>query len=306
MKLYANLHTHSTHSDGVYTPEEIVKIAKDEGYKAFALADHDTVSGYEEMKAACQKEGLEYLFAAEFTTYSPALKAGFHIVGYEFDPEYPPMKKYLEEMSYTETIQTKKLFERGLRLGLLKDITWEEVLEYNKGITWLCNEHVFRALKAKGLMQDTDYPKFFEELYGDHRYEDPPAYPFLSPEELIPLVQAAGGIAVFAHPGKHFQYINDLLKMGIDGIEMWYSSANDELHKKTLDVALKHNLYVTGGSDHEGLCGGQYARYERPEETPWYAPPCTLGTTEAFFREVKQRRLNPERKKFIEELLKIY
>ena len=56
---YANMHLHSTHSDGVYSPTELVKIAKDEGYHALALTDHDTGSGYNELRDACEKEGME-------------------------------------------------------------------------------------------------------------------------------------------------------------------------------------------------------------------------------------------------------
>ena len=162
MKLYANLHTHSTHSDGVYDPAELVSIAKKEGYKAFAVTDHDTITACEPVRLECEKQGLEWMFGAEFSSPYPALGTSFHILGFHFDPDYLPMKHYLEERSYCETYQTKVLFERGIREGLLTDIAWEEVLEYNKGITWLCNEHVFRTLKAKGLRKDTDYPEFFQ------------------------------------------------------------------------------------------------------------------------------------------------
>ena len=65
MKIYANLHTHSTHSDGVYTPAELVKIAKDEGYGAIAITDHDTATAYPELKAECDKLGKN-LFLSSF------------------------------------------------------------------------------------------------------------------------------------------------------------------------------------------------------------------------------------------------
>ena len=67
MKLYANLHLHSTHSDGPYTPAQLAAVAKNEGYGAAALTDHDTVSGCGQMKKECEKLGLEYIFGAEFT-----------------------------------------------------------------------------------------------------------------------------------------------------------------------------------------------------------------------------------------------
>ena len=162
MKLYANLHTHSTHSDGGFSPAQLATAAKNEGYGAVALTDHDTVTGYTELRKECEKLGLETIFGAEFSSPSTLLdgiegEAGtFHICGYHFDPEYPPMKQYLKEMSLRETDQTKTLFERGVRFGKIKGIEWEEVLEFNKGITWLCNDHLWRALLAKGLMKPSD------------------------------------------------------------------------------------------------------------------------------------------------------
>ena len=63
MKLYANLHTHSNHSDGPYSPEKLVQTAKAEGYKAIALTDHDTATGFAQLEAASIKEGMEYILA---------------------------------------------------------------------------------------------------------------------------------------------------------------------------------------------------------------------------------------------------
>ena len=91
MKLYATLHSHSTHSDGVYTPTELVQVAKNEGYKAIALTDHDVASGAPEMRKACAEEGLEYLFGCEFSSPWKAKGIDFHITAYHFDPEYGPV-----------------------------------------------------------------------------------------------------------------------------------------------------------------------------------------------------------------------
>ena len=148
---YANLHLHSSHSDGVYSPAELVRIAKDEGYHALAITDHDTVSAYPELVAACKAEGMECIFGAEFTVIDPD---DFHIVGFGFDPEYPEMKDYLEKMAMRQTDNTKKCFEKAVSLGDISGITWEEILEYNAGIPWLCNNHVFNAMMAKGLVKE--------------------------------------------------------------------------------------------------------------------------------------------------------
>jgi len=296
MKLYANLHTHSTHSDGVYDPAELVSIAKKEGYKAFAVTDHDTITACEPVRLECEKRGLEWMFGAEFSSPYPALGTSFHILGFHFDPDYLPMKHYLEERSYCETYQTKVLFERGIREGLLTNIAWEEVLEYNKGITWLCNEHVFRTLKAKDLRKDTDYPEFFSTLFGRRRGEVKLPYDFLPADRIVHLILDAGGMAIVAHPHKQLRYIEDLIKIGITGLEVWHPDLLEESERlEALRIAQKYDLFVSGGSDHSGLCGGEYERYENPKESPFWFPEQSLGTTEGFFHEIKDGRKSPDR-----------
>ncbi len=303
MKLYANLHTHSTHSDGVYTAAELVKVAKGEGYKAIALTDHDTVTGFSALRSECEKEGLDCVFGAEFTSPSKELHANFHIVGFHFDPEYAPMKEYLTRLSFTESNQTKVLFDRGICEGLITGITWQEVLEFNSGITWLCNEHVFRAMKAKGLKKDIDYGDFFNSVYGVRRGQVPPAYPFLTPENLIHLIRDAGGFAVLAHPHNQLCHLDKLINMGLEGLEVWHNILTAEERKEALTLAMRNKLYISGGSDHSGLCGGQYARYEHPEQSPHYAEPCSLGTTKEFFEEIKNRKLSSGREEIIKSFI---
>ena len=307
-KMYANLHTHSTHSDGVYDPAEIVEIAYKEGYKAFAVTDHDTATACEPVRLECEKRGMEWVFGVEFTSPCADLNEKFHIVGFHFDPEYAPMKQYLEERSYCETYQTKTLFERGISEGLLSGITWEEILEYNDGITWLCNEHVFRALKAKGLKTDTDYPEFFDTVYGKRRSEVKLPYQFKQTGELIKLINDAGGMAVVAHPRDQLRHIEALIKMGLSGIECWHSLLrypDNTQELEALKLAKKHGLFVSGGSDHDGLCGGQYERYSDPRESRFYHTECSLGTREEFFREIKDFKKAADRNDILEHYIKV-
>ena len=307
MKLYANLHSHTTHSDGIYTPTEIVRVAAKEGFHAFAVTDHDTVTGYEEAKAECDRLGLECIFGCEFSAHYPERDVMLHVTAFNFDPNYPKMRKYLDERSFCETHKTKVCFERGIADGLLSGVTWEEVLEFNKGITWLCNEHVFRLLKAKGLKCDLDYPEFFNKVYGKRRSEVKLPYEFLHVRDLIALVHEAGGIAIIAHPAKMYgsvDHLDEYIEMGIDGVEVWHSMLNDDERQKALKVALEKNLFVSGGEDHEGLCGGQYARYEDPTVTRFYIPELSAGTTKDFFDEIKANKLSSNRAEFFSELIK--
>ncbi len=306
MKVYANLHAHSTHSDGVYSPAELAQVAYDEGYKAFALTDHDTVSGTEEMISACKEKGIECMLGIEFSTEFKAYNEGVHITAFHFDTEYPPMKEYLIKLSEKETEQTRVLFNRGVDIGYIKGISWEDVLEYNKGITWLCNEHVFRAMKHKGLITDLHYRDFFDTCYGKYRSQVLSEFQFMDSEELVALVHSAGGITCIAHPAYpngNLDIVKRLVECGIDGIEVWHGMLKGSERRRVLELAKEFDLYVSGGADHSGLLGGQYMRYEKPEETRYYFPPLTLGTTQFFYEEIRDKRKKSDRQLVIDRLL---
>lgn len=292
MKMYANLHTHSTHSDGGYTPAQIARVAKEEGYGAIAVTDHDTATGFPELKAECDKIGMETIFGAEFTAPSKLLedtKATFHIVGFHFDPEYPAMKEYLAIRGESQTNQTKVLFERGLRLGLIKDIEWDEVLEYNKGVAWLCNNHLFRVLLAKGLLTREDHGWYFRELFGKHKKEVPPLYPFKQEHEIIQLIRDAGGIALLAHPKDQLQFVEPLMEMGIEGLEVWNYYLTQRQEAQAIRMAYDKGLYISGGSDHYGRCDGYYG--DNPILSGGYIPELSAGTYKLFFEEIRDRKL---------------
>ena len=304
MKVFACLHSHSTHSDGVYTPEELATVAKNEGYGAFSLTDHDTVSGTADMMAACAAAGLECIAGIEFSTHSRDTGIGFHMTAFGFDPEYPELKDYLVKLSEKETDQTRRLFHRGVEIGYIKNLTWDEVLEYNKGITWLCNEHVFRAMKSKGLITDLDYPEFFETCYGPWRNRVPEIHKFMDVEDLIPIVHAAGGICCIAHPRNQLHGVEHLAKnYGLDGVEVWHAMLDARERREALALARKYDLFVSGGADHEGLIGGEYSRYEHPEETEFYFPPLTLGTTKYFYEEIRDLKKKPDRLAVMDAML---
>lgn len=305
-KIYASLHAHSTHSDGVYSPWELAQVGSDEGYGALVLTDHDTVTGTAEMIEACEKKGIESMLGIEFSTNFWGCEYGFHVTAFHFDPNYPAMKEYLFLLSKKETDQTKTLFDRGVDIGYIKDITWEEVLAYNNGITWLCNEHVFRAMKAKGLMTDLDYPTFFQTCYGKYRAQVSTEIQFMDTDQLIDLVHKAGGIAIAAHPVGHYgglNFIPTLVEYGIDGIEVWHGLLTGKERRQALALARQYDLYVSGGADHEGLLGGQYRRFENPQESKYYFPPLSLGTTKYFYEEIRDKQKKADRKQIMSQLL---
>ena len=289
---YANMHLHSTHSDGVYSPTELVKIAKEEGYRALAITDHDTGSAYTELKAACDAMDMECLFGVEFSVFEPS---AFHIVGFSFDPEYPEMKAYLDEMARGQTENTRCCFAEALENGGISGITWEEVLEYNANIPWLCNNHVFRAMQAKGLIKENEYMNWFDKNFRNQRGKYQHFIKFKPLYEIVDLIKRAGGFAVCAHPTKgQLDKIDMLIECGVEGLEVMHPNLDDNLRARARALALERGMFISGGSDHSGLCGGYYNSYESEEAlkaSRLYIEPLSAGTEECYFRELVAHKI---------------
>ena len=292
--MYANLHFHSTHSDGQFTPEELVQIAKKEGYKALALTDHDAATGNAEMAAICKREGLEYILGAEF--YAVGFGFNFHIVGLDFDPEHPKMKEHLDYAGNMCVYRTKSLFDMAIARGSLKGITWDEVVEANPGVKFLCVDHVFHLMRKKGLLTNADYKAFHRANFSSLiPFEN--IYKYRSAEQVISTINEAGGIAILAHPcwkkPNQFSVVQHLVELGLKGIETWHRDHTDEEAAEAERLAKKYNLYESGGTDHAGLMGGQYQFYpDIPEnENPFYVPSLKFGVSEENFRKIKNRVL---------------
>ncbi len=291
-KNYANLHTHTTHSDGIYTPTEIVRVAKDEGYRAIAVTDHDTATAYTELSAACEREGIECIFGVEFSVVLPK---PYHIVAFNFDPEYPLMAEYLKKMSMRQTNNSKRCFDEAVSLGKISGISWDDVLEFNKGISWIGNNHIFRTLLSHGLVEQKNYMAWFAENFLHQRRKYPPLYDFLTLGELVKLVKDAGGIALVAHPHGKLDDIDLLIENGVVGLEVNHSNLTPDERLRAYSLAIEKNLFISGGSDHEGLCGGLYDSYPTKEAlmaSPQYIEPLSTGVAKVFYEEIKNSKLN--------------
>lgn len=289
LEMYANLHFHSNHSDGPDSPETLVQIAKEEGYKALSLTDHDTATGNRELIEACKANGMDFIIGAELT--GEEFDKQFHIVALDFDPDSERMKEHLDYMSKKCIYRTKSLFDKGVERGTLKDITWQEIVDDNKGITQLCVDHVFATMKKKGVITDDEYKTFhknnfsytipFENIYHDK-----------SVKEVISVINDAGGIAVLAHPGmKQMCHVPQLVEYGLRGIETWHPDHSDEEAVEAERLAKEYDLYESGGTDHSGLMGGQYKYFGGADENPYYIPSLKYGVSEENFFRIKERLL---------------
>ncbi|HPD01096.1 MAG TPA: PHP domain-containing protein [Acetivibrio sp.] len=250
MDRFVDLHTHSTASDGSMTPSEIVRHAKKSGLSAVALTDHDTVDGIEQAVEEGNKIGLEVVPGVEI---SLDYKTEMHLLAYFFDDSYMKIESLLERFRRSREERNPKMIEKLNSLGI--DITMEDVVAEAKGRV-VARPHMANVMVRKG------YVKTVAEAFEKYISNGKPAYvkrDSLTPEKGIQAIREAGGIPVLAHPiylrldwGKLDELLSRLVSDGLMGIEAYYVDNSQEDTGNLLNLAKKHNIVATGGSDFHG------------------------------------------------------
>ena len=242
----SDLHVHTNYSDGTMTPEAVVDEAIRLGISTISITDHDTVDG---VVAACQYgqgKNLNIIPGLELSSYlSPS---EVHILGYFIDIHNVSLQKILK-LSQEDRLKRIYAMVEKLR-GLNVNIDPQEIFTLaGKGSPG--RMHVAEVIWKHGYCDNILGP--FSKYIGDKG----PAYvpkKTLNPQQAIELIIDAGGVAVLAHPGltQRDHVIEDLVKYGLQGIEVYYPSHAPQTVKKYLKIAKKYDLAVTGGSDFHG------------------------------------------------------
>ncbi len=286
---YADLHIHSHHSDGLHAPGELVRMARDLGVRAIALADHDSVDGIDEALAQGLLLGVEVIPAVElsvdFRGYNDV-----HLLGYFIDHRDPAFRARLAQFRDSRRERGRAIVER-INARLARDkrgtISYEEVLAAAGGAVG--RPHIGRILMEKGLVKTMEdaFSKFLE--------------PCNVPKRRMPMAEALaelkriGGVAVLAHPQSLSsdrptvqKMLRELAAMGLDGVEVFSNMCYKEEDIVYFNnLATQLGLVPTGGSDFHGfeddaaigrLRGGANLPYRLVES----------------LREVKERNGRPE------------
>lgn len=242
----ADLHIHSTASDGHFTPEEIVELAVDRDLHTIAITDHDTVNGYVQAAPKAEQAGLDLIAGAEITGDFNGRES--HVLAYGMDVQHDGFVRLLEGQRRLRYERAQGMIRNLNGMGL--DISMEEVLAEAR-TTAIGRVHMARVLLQKqyaGTMQEV-----FLRYLGDHcsGYHKSPHLPV---EEVIEQIHEAGGVAVLAHPADHYNFIElkQYLDAAIDGVECIHPSHDYRLQVKYREYARQHGLLVTGGSDFHG------------------------------------------------------
>jgi len=242
-----DLHLHSTASDGVLTPKELVEKAVSLGLRAIAITDHDSIEGIESALEEGKLNGIEIIPAVELSSGLDC--RDIHFLGYYIDYRNKGFRRQLAELRKYRTERASKMVEL-LKKNNLK-IPFEEVLgEAGNG-------SVSRAHVAK-VMVNRGYIDSIEEAFEKYIGREGPCFVekyYFSPKKVIEMIINTGGIAVLAHPGlsEVDKYIPRFIDYGIKGIEVLHGEHTEEQSEYYLNLAKKYNLTPTGGSDYHGL-----------------------------------------------------
>ena len=249
------LHTHTTYSDGILTPQQLVDRAVQNGVKALAITDHDTLNGWNEAIAAAQPYDLEIVPGVELSTVHNG--RSLHILGY-----YP--RRELIEAPLAERLAGRKRRAKQM-VDNLAEMGYSLELQRLDGNMALGRPHIASAMVRAGYVNSTQ--EAFERFLG----EDCPAYVHyekFSIQEGIGLIRDCGGIPVWAHPylfrgGKVEDVLPELLEAGLMGLEVFHPHHGNNKINRLKELCQEHNLLMTGGTDYHGY------DLEHPEKERW-------------------------------------
>ena len=250
MTAAVDLHTHSTASDGQYSPAALVRLAKERGIETLALTDHDTLDGLDEAVLAGDQIGVQVLRGVELGARE---YRGLHILGYCISPEAPGLRELCDEMKRGRNERKYRIIEFLRAKGV--DLSLEEVEELAGGGI-IGRPHFAQVMVRRG------YVKTPGEAFG--RYLDTDEYQRIERQKpdariCVEAIRSAGGKVSLAHPyqtGLEGSALDGLVRKlagyGLDAIECWYPRHTQQQREFYLSLAQKYELHVTGGSDFHG------------------------------------------------------
>jgi predicted metal-dependent phosphoesterase TrpH len=241
-----DLHTHSTASDGLLSPVELVKQAREANLGLIALTDHDTTNGLEAALGAGQANQIEVIPGIELNTEIPG--AEVHVLGYFLDYQQPAFQHTLQTLRDMRITRAQRMVEKLQALGI--NITWERVRELAAGTVG--RPHVAAALVEKG------YASSVADAFNRYLYYGGPGYVpryKLSLLDACRLIQSVHGLPVLAHPAELPDLdtmLASLTQAGLAGMEVYYGNYSPETVDRLYGLAEQHGLIPTGGSDYHG------------------------------------------------------
>lgn len=279
----ADLHCHTKLSDGTLGIDDIIILAKNSGVTTLAITDHDCLAGTVRATIIGERHGITVIPAVEFSATDSKRGAKAHILCY-----LPDKPERLEGLCKSNSEKRK----RAARIMVAKvagkfPITPELIMKCATGSTNIYKQHIMQALMECGYTT-TIFGDLYNRLFTkESRMNVLMGATYPEPAEIIEAIHEAGGIAVLAHPGfyDNFELLEELIPIGLDGVEVWHPENNAEQQEMLIAIAKKHDLLMTGGSDFHGA----YNAY--PVKLGEYGPDETNVAQLLSYKAKKRRKL---------------
>ena len=254
-----DLHVHTRITDNSLSAREVIKQAKKRGIRYLAITDHDTTKGLKEAIEYGYELGVEIIPGIEISAYDYKRYKRAHILGLYIEPGHLELEYLCKPLIESRNKVSYEMVTRLIAEGY--DISWEDVQKYADGGTGVFKQHIMHALMDRGYC-DSIYCDLYKMLFRRGSNTEPQGLVYIPLEYVdaraaIRAVREAGGIAVLAHPAQlnNYDAIEEWVELGLEGIEVFHPSHRQEDIHTSLIYAQKHNLVITGGSDHHGFYG---------------------------------------------------
>lgn len=241
----ADLHLHTTYSDGTLSPGELVRQAAQAGLAAIAVTDHDCVDGVPEAVAA-SADHLEVIPGIELTVAFRGVE--LHLLGFFLEIANPSVRARLARMRRTRVERLAQMIERLKTYGVT--VSLDEVLALAAHGT-AGRPHLARVLAQRGFVKTPE--EAFERFLGDKA----PCFvkgATLTPATAAQFIREMGGVSTLAHPYKFVpdDWLPELIAAGVQGIEAHHPDHSPQIAEHYRQYAEQHGLLISGGSDAHG------------------------------------------------------
>ena len=252
--MLVDFHMHSIYSDGVKSPEELLRHALDCNLFMMALTDHDEIDGIKALRAAQKQldpeKTIKIINGCEFS--ADYKDKSIHILGYCFDETNQELKDFIQYFKAKREERIDEIIKRCNNAGYV--ISKDDLLKKFPKTQAYGRPHIGQ------LLIDGGYAKDINEVFKGILRKDSPCYvPKVKVEvpHIIDIIHKAGGLAVMAHPKlvTSDEYVVEMLAYDFDGMEVYHTKHNDDDVKRYKALAKEHNLFITGGSDYHGIPG---------------------------------------------------
>lgn len=249
----ADLHIHTDISDGSCDIKETIRLAKENNVTHLGITNHDTVKGLEEAILEGAKAGIKIIPGIEISAYNFESEKKVHVLGFNFDIEGKNIKKLcdpiLERRNSNSIWQINQLICNGYNINTVN------ILNRAKNSRVIYKQHIMAEV-INADYTDKNYSALYKQLFKAEGIcaRD---IEYVAAKKAVSAIKADGGIAILAHPGQLDSYniIDELIKVGLDGIELNHLDHSEEDHRKVIEYCRKYNLIATGGSDFHGNYG---------------------------------------------------